>query len=1171
MVNNMDSVAAYEFDYIEEYDPIWTDLKETDQNALVLKKNHIQKRVFRNFSLMNVYRDDVNREKVLKIDPGTFSNFENLTNIRINGFNLGIIQQSTFSNLQNLKLLDLSQNRIERIEMSSFFQLNALESLDLSKNSLTEIDELALNELSSLTRLNLNRNRISKVSSEFFKALGSLTELDLSENIIQYLEPDTFQDLRRLEKVNMSYNKLKSMPENMFKHLDKIVEINLASNSLERIPDTAFNNLTSLQTLRLENNLIREIVESNFNNLTSLKHLGLNNNFIESIEPNSFKNINSPNAIYFYLTLNHLRNFSLDLFAKVNPRSVICHVGNNFIYDCKRIHNELFTIVYMEDENEKGIVITEEEGPTVLNLEDLDDNQPEGNKEKKVDWQDRIEAKSERTKTIKLRNLNQCSHLIYVILQSNDLKTTRDKLASTRVFDILIQDSAISKYFVLNLIELVNSDGKLFNATIYKPDFQIDDESFKVLCQYGDKNLLEFFLNTINDSGQGKKKNQIIPARDEYNYMAYLNIALVNNNETTALCILNHFKRLIKAADPLEDRHYRLILKVFFYQKYTEVYNEYKDRYMNQTGSQALADFVEPDSTNLTIIFAYKWLNFLTEILNLCQNGKDFNFRILEFHQIMSLNKSLGSYASRLKKNFNKKEGISSNKSSSKETSVMSIPDDLEKEEAKIESEVPGGANTNHILSFIADTNHINLLKHPTTLRLLQLKYSTFPFLFYYFNLLLYFVFLVFYTVNADVVNFDSESVRFQVYKFFPILSLLCFFLIGEILKLIYILSRDGIGTYLTTIQYPLELFTFIFCFVAVFLPNTEEQINNKTTFYSITILMTYIILVLRSDKIPLLGPFVEVFRKCFNKYFKMLPMFVVLCFGFLQAFRIRSHYNIYAQARNETDLNQITYFDNSTSILLVRMVNMILGNLEIGDDMGLGDDMDAGNWINYVTNSLNSYQNYISSLLFKVILCLFVFILVIFIYNLFIGIAVDSISDVIDNSQIQTFKAKIRFVLEIEDFMNRILQLVNHSKQLRILKRFELFIIMIQWILNRIIIEKYESQRTINKTTENKLQGQIKKLSWIKRIFHRVNKLVESLNQSNEAETKAKEIANLTSIILRIDAKMNKLDNQIHLLKTYSHYNENFDEVIDYLKFKKDNLQYKNANNNNTLSTESV
>ena len=153
-------------------------------------------------------------------------------------------------------------------------------------------------------------------------------------------------------------------------------------------------------------------------------------------------------------------------------------------------------------------------------------------------------------------------------------------------------------------------------------------------------------------------------------------------------------------------------------------------------------------------------------------------------------------------------------------------------------------------------------------------------------------------------------------------------------------------------------------------------------------------------DKVPVIGPYVEVIKILAMKMIRFFPISLTLNQGFLEAFRIRSaFYDRY----DSDNLNQISYFktNSSNALNFIRLNLFFTANLIADKTMGFRDDIYPENFVNYV------------------IFVLYVFLLTMLIYNIIISIAIESLKDVLENSEVRTIKRKIDYILHVEDSLS--------------------------------------------------------------------------------------------------------------------------------------------------------
>lgn len=137
------------------------------------------------------------------------------------------------------------------------------------------------------------------------------------------------------------------------------------------------------------------------------------------------------------------------------------------------------------------------------------------------------------------------------------------------------------------------------------------------------------------------------------------------------------------------------------------------------------------------------------------------------------------------------------------------------------------------------------------------------------------------------------------------------------------------------------------------------------------------------------LGVYVTVFKKILLRSMRVLPLLLLVGLGFLFSFRLTSRIAV----TNHSDSKQ---FNASLSLSMVRFFTMILGDYN-NNEMGLGDEV--------TLSTLATYTLYLSC----------IFIVVLLLVNMFQGISVDELSNLIDESHNHNVKLRCEYVLGIQ------------------------------------------------------------------------------------------------------------------------------------------------------------
>lgn len=348
--------------------------------------------------------------------------------------------------------------------------------------------------------------------------------------------------------------------------------------------------------------------------------------------------------------------------------------------------------------------------------------------------------------------------------------------------------------------------------------------------------------------------------------------------------------------------------------------------------------------------------------------------------------------------------------------------------------DIPSKTITDQPLMLIARSGQESLIKHKVTNLLLQLKWRLVPRCAFYFNLVVYFLYLLLFSWYAvemsikdepdqddslktrqffpietehELINkskiglfkskgfrinqgssrknstnflFDlQESVNFHINKTDNSLSdLLVIIIIFQLFKeLLILMFLDGVG-YFLSIQNISEILTYLMSLVSLLSIHFYTQCN----YASIAILFAYILLPLFLQKFKTVGIYVIALQRSLTNSAKLFPIFIILFTGFILSFRVRSYFGV-----NYSESDSIGYS-------LIRTITMVAGELDTSK-MGL-------------YNTEGFLPNVIIYFLFIGLMCTIVL-------NLFVGIAVDDIKTILDEADLQLVCMKIIFVLKVQ------------------------------------------------------------------------------------------------------------------------------------------------------------
>jgi hypothetical protein len=210
---------------------------------------------------------------------------------------------------------------------------------------------------------------------------------------------------------------------------------------------------------------------------------------------------------------------------------------------------------------------------------------------------------------------------------------------------------------------------------------------------------------------------------------------------------------------------------------------------------------------------------------------------------------------------------------------------------------------------------------------------------------------------------------------------------------IIFALNKDLCG-YIYSFKNLAELSNFLLSSVVIIIDlitSNNQRIEMKSSLYSYTTLVSYYILVKRLNKVHKIGSYINVFGKIIIKSIPLCVVLIVLLVGFLLPLRNRS---TYYNGMNDGD-SQMSQFNNSFEFDSFKILLFSMGQATL-DNMG----------IDYLQSS---------SLLNFFIYSCFIFIMSILFMNIFTGIALDALQDMMENSEAESVSIKIEYVFLME------------------------------------------------------------------------------------------------------------------------------------------------------------
>ncbi|XP_017008031.3 uncharacterized protein [Drosophila takahashii] len=208
------------------------------------------------------------------LDEIELSGLPQLTEIRLRGNLLRVVDANTFANNTMLEVLDLSQNVLRLIGQDAFANLKRLKVLNLAFNEIARLDRNFVRNNDVLVELNLSRNVLQKltkivsnsvrtinmswceitaIDSTALSSLSAIQKLDLSNNLISDIP--TFMRSETLQQLNLANCRLTTVRNNTFREFSELADLHLNGNRLTSpIPPHYFSGNKYLDQLWLGDN-----------------------------------------------------------------------------------------------------------------------------------------------------------------------------------------------------------------------------------------------------------------------------------------------------------------------------------------------------------------------------------------------------------------------------------------------------------------------------------------------------------------------------------------------------------------------------------------------------------------------------------------------------------------------------------------------------------------------------------------------------------------------------------------------------------------------------------------------------------------------------------------------------------------------------------------------------
>ncbi|XP_016930587.3 insulin-like growth factor-binding protein complex acid labile subunit [Drosophila suzukii] len=183
------------------------------------------------------------------LDSIELSGLPQLTEIRLRGNLLRVVDATTFANNTMLEILDISQNVLRLIGQDAFANLKRLKSLNLAFNEIARLDRNFIRNNDVLVDLNLSRNVLQKLTKI---VSNSVRTINMSWCEIASIESTALSSLSVIQKLDLSNNLISDMPT--FMRSETLQQLNLANCRLTTVRNNTFREFPELADLHLNGN-----------------------------------------------------------------------------------------------------------------------------------------------------------------------------------------------------------------------------------------------------------------------------------------------------------------------------------------------------------------------------------------------------------------------------------------------------------------------------------------------------------------------------------------------------------------------------------------------------------------------------------------------------------------------------------------------------------------------------------------------------------------------------------------------------------------------------------------------------------------------------------------------------------------------------------------------------
>ena len=260
---------------------------------------------------------------------------------------------NTNSNTNLDAIWDEIKKEIRRSKKISFTNLDKkidqirLDNCEIDNDMLTDN---VFDDFTEVVVVNLNNNNLSYLNVNLFNKLTKLKKLKLYNNQITHLDNELFQQMEHITEINFSFNLIKDLNKDLFKGREKLKNVFFFGNKLKFLGENLFEDCIDLEWIVFNNNQIKSLDENLFaGKCKSIKYIEMRNNQINHhLSQNLFKGLNKLEKIDF--KSNQITGLDESIFKECSQsinqiefsQNKIKNVGHYLFHNCDQLKSVNF-------------------------------------------------------------------------------------------------------------------------------------------------------------------------------------------------------------------------------------------------------------------------------------------------------------------------------------------------------------------------------------------------------------------------------------------------------------------------------------------------------------------------------------------------------------------------------------------------------------------------------------------------------------------------------------------------------------------------------------------------------------------------------------------------------------------------------------------------------------